>query len=74
MLKTHSFDSETARMLHRLYDMVCAQFVPLAADEQKMRSVIATAIVGIARNGQRNPDRILRYARFMAAEHFILPL
>jgi hypothetical protein len=74
MLQTGPFDAETAEMLRRLHERVCAQFVPLAADERKMREVIATAIVGIATNGQRNPDRILRYARFKAAERFILPL
>jgi hypothetical protein len=74
MLQAHAFDSETAAMLHRLYDEVCAQFVSLSPDEQKMRHVIATAIKGIAMNGQRNPDRILRYARFKAAELLSTPL
>jgi hypothetical protein len=39
-----------------------------------MREAIATAIVGIAANGQRNPERILRYARFKAAEVMSTPL
>jgi hypothetical protein len=37
-----------------------------------MRDVIATAILGIATNGQRNPARILRYARFKAVEQFAI--
>jgi hypothetical protein len=61
-------------MLQRLYDVVCAQFVSIAPDEQRMREVIATAILGIATNGQRNPERILRYARFKAAELMSTPL
>ena len=55
-------------MLCQLYDRVCAQFVSLAPDEQYMREVIATAIIGIATNGQRKSYRILRYARFKATE------
>ena len=70
MLQTGAFDAETATMLQGLYDKVCAQFVALAPDEQRMRDVIAAAVIGIATNGQRNPDRILRYARFKAAEAF----
>ena len=57
MLQTDAFDAQTATMLRQLYDRVCAQFVSLAPDEQNMREVIATAILGIATNGQRNPDR-----------------
>ena len=74
MLQTEAFDSDTAVMLRRLYDTVCAQFVSLAPDEQIMQEVIATAILGIATNGQRNPERILRYARFKAAELLSTPL
>jgi hypothetical protein len=74
MLATDAFDADTAAMLRDVYDRVCAQFVSLAPDEDKMRDVIATAIVGIASNGQRNPDRIARYARFKAAEAFSVPL
>jgi hypothetical protein len=74
MLQTDAFDPQTAVMLHQLYDRVCAQFVSLAPDESKMKEVIATAILGIATNGQRNPDRILRYARFKAAELVSTPL
>jgi Second Messenger Oligonucleotide or Dinucleotide Synthetase domain len=33
-----------------------------------MREVVAPAIIDIATSGQRNPERILRYARFNAAE------
>ena len=74
MLQTDAFDAQTAAMLRQLYDRVCAQFVSLAPDEQSMREVIATAIIGIATNGQRKPDRILRYARFKAAELMSIPL
>ena len=74
MLQTDAFDAQTAALLRQLYDTVCAQFVSLAPDEQNMREVIATAILGIATNGQRNPDRILRYARFKAAELMSTPL
>jgi hypothetical protein len=74
MLDTGNFDADTAAMLRELCDSVCAQFVSLALDEQKMREVIATAIIGMATNGQRNPNRIRRYARFKAAEQLILPL
>ena len=74
MLQTDAFDAQTAALLRQLYDTVCAQFVSLAPDEQNMREVIATAILGIATNGQRNPDRILRYARFKAAEVMCTPL
>jgi hypothetical protein len=70
MLQTDGFDRETAAMLQGVYAKVCAQFVSLAADERAMREVIATAILGIAANGQRNPARIERYARFKAAEQF----
>jgi hypothetical protein len=70
MLPTDAFDPDTAAMLRRVYDKVCAQFVSLAPDEQKMRDVIAAAVIGSASNGQRNPDRIMRFARFKAAEQF----
>ena len=73
MLDTDAFDAETARMLREVYDKVCAQFVPLAPDEQGMREVIAAAVTGIATHGQRNPARISRYARFKAAEHLSAP-
>lgn len=74
MLQTDAFDPDTAAMLREVYDRVCTQFVALAPDEQRMRESIATAIIGIAMNGQRNPDRIMRYARFKAAEVFSIPL
>lgn len=74
MLRTDAFDPDTAAMLREVFDRVCAQFVALAPDEQGMRETIAAAIVGIATNGQRNPDRIMRYARFKAAEVFSTPL
>jgi hypothetical protein len=74
MLQTEPFDPDTAAMLQRLYDVVCAQFVSLAPNEPRMREVIATAIIGIATSGQRNPERILRYARFKAAELMSTPL
>lgn len=74
MLQTEAFDPDTAAMLQRLYEQVCAQFVSIAPDEARMREVIATAIIGIATNGQRNPERILRYARFKAAELMSTPL
>ena len=74
MLQTDAFDAQTAAMLRQLYDRVCAQFVSLAPDEQRMREVIAAAIIGIVTNGQRNPERILRYARFKAAELLSTPL
>ena len=74
MLQTDAFDAQTAAMLRQVYDEVCAQFVSLAPDEQYMREVIATAILGIATNGQRNPNRILRYARFKATELMSTPL
>ena len=70
MLQTDGFDAETAAMLRQIYDTVCAQYVSLAPDEQGMREAIAAAIEGIARDGQRKPERILRYARFKAAERF----
>jgi hypothetical protein len=70
MLRTDAFDPITAAMLREVYDRVCRQFVALAPDEQRMRDTIAAAILGIAANGQRNPDRITRYARFKAAEAF----
>ena len=74
MLQAHAFDPDTAAMLCEVYDRVCAQFVSLAPDEQAMRETIATAVIGIAMNWQRNPDRIMRYARFKAAEAFSTPL
>lgn len=74
MLATDAFDADTAAMLRDVYDRVCAQFVSLAPDEGKMREVIAAAIIGIASNGQRNPDRIARYARFKAAEALSAPI
>jgi len=74
MLQTDAFDAETAALLRRLYDRVCAQFVSLAPDEERMKKVIATAIIGIATNGQRNPERILRFAQFKAAELLSTPL
>jgi len=74
MLQTDAFDAETAAMLRQLYERVCAQVVSLALDEPRMRVVIASAIIGIAKNGQRRPDRILRYARFKAAELLSTPL
>jgi hypothetical protein len=74
MLQTETFDPDTAAMLERLYEIACAQFVSIAPDEPRMREVIATAIIGIATNGQRNPERILRYARFKAAELMSTPL
>jgi hypothetical protein len=73
MLQTDGFDAQTAAMLREIYDEVCAQYVSLAADEQGMREAIAAAIEGIARNGQRKRERILRYARFKAAEMFSAP-
>jgi hypothetical protein len=73
MLQTDGFDAETAAMLREIYDQVCAQYVSLAPDEEGMRKAIAAAIVGIATNGQRKRDRILRYARFKAAEQFSAP-
>jgi hypothetical protein len=73
MLDTDAFDAETARMLREVYDQVCAQFVSLAPDEQGMRAVIAAAVMDNAGNGQRNARRILRYARFKAAEQLSAP-
>ncbi len=72
MLQTDDFDADTAAMLREVYDKVCAQYVSLAPDEQRMREAIAAAILAIAGNGQRKPERILRYARFKAAEQFSL--
>ena len=74
MLQTEAFDPDTAAMLQRLYDVACAQFVSIAPNEPRMRDVIATAIICIATNGQRNPERILRYARFKVAELMSTPL
>ena len=74
MLQTEAFDPDTAAMLQRLYEQVCAQFVSIAPDEARMREVIATAIIGIATNVQRNTERILSYARFKAAELMSTPL
>jgi hypothetical protein len=73
MLQTDAFDADTAAMLRQIYDEVCAQYVSLAPDEQGMRETIAAAIEGIARNGQRKRERILRYARFKTAERFSAP-
>jgi hypothetical protein len=74
MPQADAFDPDTAAMLREVYDRVCAQFVSLAPDEKTMRETIAAAVIGIATNGQRNPDRIARFARFKAAEVFSLPL
>jgi hypothetical protein len=73
MLQIDGFNAETAAMLREIYEEVCAQYVSLAPDEQGMRETIAVAVVGIARNGQRKRERILRYARFKAAERFSAP-
>ncbi len=74
LLEADEFDPDTAAMLREVYDRVCAQFVSLAPDEQTMRDTIAAAIIGSATNGQRNRDRIARFARFKAAEIFSMPL
>lgn len=73
MLQTDGFDPETGAMLREIYNTVCAQYVSLAPDEEGMRKAIAAAIEGIAGNGQRKRERILRYARFKAAERFSAP-
>jgi len=73
MLQTDGFDAATAAMLRQIYEEVCAQYVSLAPDEVGMCEAIAAAIEGIARNGQRKRERILRYARFKAAEQFSVP-
>ena len=73
-LQADAFDQSTAAMLREVYDKVCVQFVPLARDEHAMRQAIAAAIHGSATRGQRNPERIARFARFKAAELFSMPL
>jgi len=57
-----SFNSEELDLFANVLDRACAQML---IHDEVTRNLIATRIFHLAEGGERNPDRLLRYAKSM---------